>query len=46
MQLVQELETADWVQSIAIADVDNDLKLELVLGLVNNTVQSYKLQLS
>ena len=39
-----DLKTSDWVQSIGVGDMDGDGEDELVLGLLDNNINIYKLQ--
>lgn len=42
-QLLVQQKTADWVHTISIGDINNDGKEEIVVGLMNNTVEAYKM---
>jgi len=43
-QLLVELKTSDWIQSLAVGDVNNDGKNEIIVGLVNYMVHVFEVQ--
>ncbi|ORY91381.1 hypothetical protein BCR43DRAFT_106858 [Syncephalastrum racemosum] len=45
-KLLLQIDTSDWVKSVTLGDVNGDGEDELVLGLVNKTIEVYKLQCS